>query len=104
MFEELPTVEVHGVTCGLWLTRYGNRRLCIRLIADNEPYACATVNVPDADLATNEVLIKNWSENRGVLQALLNAGIVSDTGRVALTGQVEANVVTLNFEPPALQT
>jgi len=70
-------------------------RTDIRLIADDEPYAVATVNVPEAQLAADEVLIKNWSENRGVLSALLMAGVIEDTGRTVVTGRSHANVVRL---------
>lgn len=96
MYEQLPRVEFQGVVCTLYLQRYENRRLCIRLIdSDDTPYACATVNVPEAELARDEVLVKNWSENRGILAALLKAGVVKDTGRTVTTGHAKANVVRL---------
>ena len=99
MTEDLPSVEINGVICTLYLQRYENRRLCIRLIDEEEyPYACATVNVPAADLKDDEVLIKNWSENRGVLEALLKAGVVEDTGQTVRTGNAEANVVRLRID------
>ena len=36
----------------------------------------ATVNLPDRDLEINQVFIKDYSENAGVLDALISAGVL----------------------------
>ena len=41
------------------------------------PYAVATVNVEHADLAEDEVVIKDYSENEGILPLLIKAGIIA---------------------------
>jgi len=94
----LPIVRLHGVDCRILMQRYelGNRiRLQLIAVDDELPYACATVNVPGVELAANEVLIKDWSENQGVLAALVAAGVVEETGRTVPTGRVEAKVTKL---------
>lgn len=56
----------------------------------------ATVDyLPDVPLAPHEVLIKDYSENQGMLAALMAAGIVRDTGRRVACGFVELAVVEI---------
>ena len=60
---------------------------------DDQSYYVATVAlVPYGAPHPGEhcVWLKGWSENEGVPQALVNAGIVTLTGRTASSGQVEA--------------
>lgn len=73
---------------------YGNDRLALQLyIAETgEPMATATVNIPDCPLEDGEILIKNWSENAGILEALASAGYIEDTGKTYPTGWTEANI------------
>ena len=65
--------------CELQFGKYhGNHRTAIELICHKtgELIATATVNVPEIPLKENEVIIKDYSENQGMFQALFNAGIV----------------------------
>ena len=96
--DALPIVRLHDVYCRILMQRYelGNRiRLQLIAIDDKLPYACATVNVPGVELAADEILIKDWSENQGVLAALIRAGVIEDTGRTVPAGRTEANVAKL---------
>jgi len=96
--DALPIVRLHDVDCRILLQRYelGNRvRLQLIAIDDDLPYACATVNDPSVPLSENELLIKNWSENEGVLQALVDAYVVEDTGRTVPMGRTRAHIVRL---------
>jgi hypothetical protein len=52
----------------------------------------ATVNVVDIPLSYNEVAIKNWGENKGVLDALINENIVTKPHR-----QISINYVTIDI-------
>lgn len=77
--------------CTVHVYRYrGNGRLAIELVdqADGEPVAAATVNLPGARLATDEVAIKNYAENEGLLEVLLSAGVVSPPDRFESSGFV----------------
>jgi hypothetical protein len=51
--------------------------------------------MPDMDLADNEVAIKNWSENEGILECLQANGVVGQTKRRMPTGFVYVDVVDL---------
>ena len=83
--------------------RYENRRIALRLLdaETREPLCVATVNMPEFGLlARGETIIKTWSENEGVLQSLVDAGIVEDTdGRIPV-GFVKAAVCRWTVEIP----
>ena len=55
---------------------YGNGNRAISLFTDSgEPYATATVNIPMA-LNSDEVAIKDYSENIGVLDFLIESNVI----------------------------
>ena len=87
--------------CGLEFSKYQNGRIAILLVdtTDGSPVTTASVNLPDEPLNDGEVFIKDWSENQGVLAALVAAGIVEDTGRTVRTGFVQANIVRILVDP-----
>lgn len=58
------------------------------------PYAKASVN-PDVILESDEVAIKNWSENKGILDVLVNAKIISEPYRVIQCGYEAAHICKL---------
>lgn len=56
--------------------KYNNGRSALELLEFNPdygyiPYATATVNMPDVLLADNEVLIKDYAENKGIYDFLI---------------------------------
>ena len=88
--------------CELQFGRYhGNDRIAIELVCHNngEPIATATVNVPNIDLKENEIIIKDYSENKGILDALITAGIISSPQKHVKTGFVECPICLLLIEP-----
>ena len=62
----------------LSFAKYQNGQTAIKMFdtADGFPYATATVCVEDNLLKEDEVAIKNYSENAGILEALIDGGIV----------------------------
>lgn len=78
-----------------YLAKYGGG-LAMSLVdyITGEPIATCTVNIPEVAHRINkdEVLIKDWSENEGMLAGLIQAGIVEDTGLTVPTGFVKAHV------------
>lgn len=82
------------------LRKYENDRIAIQLndATDGHPYAVATVNMPDVLLADNEVLIKDYSENEGVLDFLIRNNIVTPTPNGVQSGFVWLPVAILNDE------
>ena len=91
-------VNFMGFDCVVQKTNYGNNgRTALQLfdLTDGAPVATATVNIPDVELGENEVLIKNYSENEGMLEALEKGGIVSRTGESISNGFVTIPIAKL---------
>ena len=89
-------VQHHNHTLAVMEESYTNNgRVALQLIDlhISEPWCVATTNLPQVSLEKDEICIKNWSENEGILDALVEGGIVEDTGKVEPTGHVVANVV-----------
>lgn len=80
--------------------QYDNGRSALQLIdaEDGSPIATATVNLPDEPLGQNLVFIKDYSENEGMLDALVAAGVVQPTGQTVRSGYVE--VMVCELQPP----
>ena len=57
-----------------------------------ERIATLTVNIPEAEIADDEIIVKTWSENEGIAKDALASGLFEDTGRRIPTGFVEAQV------------
>jgi hypothetical protein len=75
--------------------RYPNGRVALQLVDEEGPMAVATVNVPEADLGPDEVCIKDYAENAGVLDLLVLMGVVEPTGRHIPIGFVDVPVARL---------
>lgn len=91
----------HGTykNCHMLFGQYPNKRTAIQIQYNDKPLMKATVNIPRAELKPDEVLIKNYSENEGILQVLIDAGVVEDTGQFEASGYVIANVCKLLIDP-----
>ena len=79
------TVCFLGTDCLVLVTHYQHGgSVCLELLVadDGESMTVATVNVPGAALADGEVIIKDYSENEGVMDALIAAGVIEDTGKL----------------------
>jgi len=99
------TVHFAGFRCSVHLARYcyAPDQIAIQLRdADSgEPVATATAAVPEQALPSNLVLIKSYSENEGMLDALVAAGLVRDTGERVPSGRVQLAVCELLAAAPA---
>ena len=62
---------------------YAAGRLAVQLTSDNEPYATLSVNIPEVELAVGEFIAKTYSENEGLLEALVAAGKVQIVRRIS---------------------
>lgn len=64
--------------CSVNPATYNNGRKAILLwdYQDGSPVATATVNLPYAPCNNNEVYIKDYSENEGMTETLINANII----------------------------
>lgn len=57
----------------------------------DEPMAAASTNL-DIPLGPDEVAIKNWSENEGLLEVLIAHGIVDSPHRTVPSGYVDVPI------------
>jgi hypothetical protein len=93
--------------CQVEFAKYGNGRTALRLVDsdDGGTVAVATVNDPRTSLGEDEVLVKTWSENEGVLEALETAEVLKSTGRWVDFGHhgAKAAVCRLLEKPPAVR-
>ncbi|MEN8196754.1 MAG: hypothetical protein ABFS30_09595 [Pseudomonadota bacterium] len=97
--------NVHGVECEVVFDHYENGNVALSLIDKErrEPYGRASVNIRNVVLPPDQVLIKTWSENQGMLEALVTAGIVEPTARTIPVEFSDATVCRLlcSAEEPA---
>lgn len=95
----MPTLKFKGYEGNLQKHKYSNGRLALTL-TDGTPIATLTVNLPDEPLRDGFVFIKDYAENEGVLQMLLDAGIVELTPKLrkVKSGFVEIPCVKINEE------
>ena len=73
IFNEVVTVE-------LSFSRYSSGQLAIQIIEKETkcPYLTATVNVSEIKaLLPNQIIIKNYSENRGVIDFFVENGLIN---------------------------
>jgi hypothetical protein len=94
--------------CSLDMAQYGNGRIALRLTDLEPPYgpvAVATVNLVDDATQPNEVVIKNYAENEGIYESLLEQNIITAAHRYATNGYVVCPVCYLvGSEPTADST
>lgn len=91
MRADKPQVQFRKWRCQVDKAAYRNGQTALVLSDESgQRIAVATVAL-DVELPVDRVLIKNWEENEGMLQALTDAGVVVATGRTYPTGFVEAH-------------
>ena len=84
-------VEFGGWMCRVERARYGGTdRIALPLYAveDGSPVAVATLHMPALSLAADEVVIKDYRENAGMLNLLVAADVVSAPLREVQRGYV----------------
>lgn len=93
----MKPVRFLGVDCVVEKTRYANGRpaLILKDARNGEDFAVATVNLPGVPAGPNQVFIKDYSENEGILAALEAAGVVKPTNVMASSGFVSMPICEL---------
>ena len=83
--------------CIIDINKYSNNRIAIALIDkfNHESIAVATVNLPNIFIKEDEVFIKDYSENEGILDTLIIAGIVSEPIKWIQSGFVKVPLCKL---------
>lgn len=100
--EDMKNVQFLGFECKVVISRNVKGGVEIKLFdaADNTPFATATICVPGVVLPSERhVVIKNYAENEGILDALEAAGIVKRTGVNVRSGFASCPVAELLVEP-----
>jgi len=69
-------IKFNGVECTLAFNEYENGNTAILLMEGGTRYAVATLNDPELELEADQILIKDYSENEGMVKALQDAKIV----------------------------
>ncbi len=82
----------------LWLEAADTPTNRAREIEPGEELTVITCNIPKAHLDPFEVVIKDWSENAGIIEALAPLALLHPTGRTLPTGFVRAPVFSLDRE------
>lgn len=75
---------------------YVNDNICLVAESNGERIATLTANT-DLILDKNHCCIKDYSENEGVLDALINLNLVKNTGRIIHSGYVDLPIVEILF-------
>jgi hypothetical protein len=93
----MKTIKHNGYTLNLNMAKYGNGQTAIRLIdtEDGMLFAIASVSLVNHHLSTDEVAIKDYSENEGILQSLIDSGIVEKPHRNIQSGFVTIPICKL---------
>jgi hypothetical protein len=91
----MTRVRFREFDCTVQKRHYGNGRVALSLVDEEGPVATATVNLPNVTLGKNQVLIKDYAENAGMLEALVAAGVVKPTGETVRSGFVEVPICEL---------
>lgn len=85
--------------CSLSFEKYRNGDTAIRLTSNGEPIAVATVCLPSVKAGDGYVFVKDYSENEGMLEALIEAKIVSEPVESIPSGFVYIYKCKLLVEP-----
>lgn len=92
-----PRAKFREWDCRVVKREYSNGRVALELVDANDGgvVARATVNLPDDAIGDDEVFIKDYSWNAGMLAALQVAGVVGPELRRVTTGHVTVPVCKL---------
>lgn len=74
-----------------------NNNLAVRICSlDGEPYCSCSVN-PGFALEEDEIVVKDYSENEGILEWILGNDLAEITGKVFDIGFKKLNIVKIDF-------
>lgn len=92
----------HGTydNCSLHFHKYRNGSQSLTIQDDyGHPLINVTKCVPDYIPNYNQILVKNYSENKGILNCLVKHKIIVDTGIMVLTGFTHLHICELLVDP-----
>lgn len=72
---------------------YDRGGLRIQLVdADGNPFAVASVAVAGVELEPDEIIVKDYSENEGMLEFLVENNIVEETDQLVIVGRATCKI------------
>jgi hypothetical protein len=80
---------------------YGNGRVGLRLVEDGSPVATATVNTA-IRIEPDEIIVKDYAENEGMLDALVQAGVVERSFQPVYIGSFGSRCARCRLTPAAM--
>jgi hypothetical protein len=82
-----------------WGPYENNGRLSVQMMAPVDgmiqPIVKISVNLPEEEPGVGCFFVRDWLENEGIFDALIEQGVVEDTGRRLPVGNVEAKEARL---------
>lgn len=92
------TINFKSWWCFIETSKYVNDRLAIDLcdVSDGCLVLTATVNLPHNHLPDDHVFIKDYSENEGIMNILINAGIIDHPTLYVPSGYVQIPMCKLH--------
>lgn len=102
------TVKFQNRLCYVFFGEYENGRTAIQLDlkSNGDPFIVATHNIPEAEnrLDKDEVIIKAYGENEGILDVLVKAGIVKFNNSYVMFNGIKWPVARLLINPHSNQS
>ena len=91
----MEIIKFLDYTCKIKTQKYfdGNTALALIDVVDEAPVAIITINFPG--LLKNEIAIKNYSENEGLLDILIEKKVISEPIREVVYGFVKIPICKL---------
>jgi len=97
---DLPLVTFQGIECCVYISTYvqsiGRTAMYLVDNLDGCPMGRVTMNIPDIELEADEVIVKNYAENEGMLEAILKVNLVQKPHRYVSNGYVDVPVCRLS--------
>ncbi|CAM3835764.1 hypothetical protein [Aquirufa aurantiipilula] len=85
--------------CNVYLLKgkYQNNQNSLQIInrSNDDPLLTVSICVPGLNLKNDELVIKNYSENEGILEFLIENEIAELTNRYVQIGYIDAPIVKL---------
>lgn len=104
----VKTKYVQEEAATVWLSKYTSDDVWALLITDDmrQPLITATINMSGYGMipADNHVFIKDYSENEGILRALIQGGIVLPAAQEINAGFASVHECELAFDPNEIWT
>ena len=92
----ISTKYIKETEASIQIRHYKNNRTALQLVGPSgELLLTATVNLPHEELPDNQVFIKNYAENTGILTVLQEKKIIKLVDRQVMSGFVWLDVAEL---------